>query len=241
MIHKLLQITQLGEKLKTPKLAHFNNTLPLLIEVLKKTKHQHYLLRVGKQTLETKSLRELEIGGRYFAIMKHSSLGNIMISSLKKEPKLPQSFLEFSLQEWKSQFKSQSLEDFQKTARDQMRDAKTSEEFMKWGFFLLGLQKQIVSFWIKDEEKKTFLQFRSRKNRIDFYALLPHLGEIEGKILRINEDQIHLELHVMYDSVASFLSTHQASLEGIDALVICVKDWISPLFLPQDHLLNLKI
>lgn len=240
MIDKLLQLVRTTQSLENKGVAHFNTTLPILLEVLKKTKHQHYLLRLGNQILETKSLKELEIGGRYFALMRHSSLGGIMLSSLKAEPKIPQYFLESSLQDLKEILKTQKRGELQDFALHKMTTSETKEEFLSWGFFLLGLQKEVLSLWLKEEEKRAFLQLRRKKNHLEFYGLFPHLGELSGRVFAIKEG-VRVEIDVLYEGTAFLLDKNRASLKGIDELLIRVRDKINPLFLAQEQLLDLKI
>lgn len=239
MIEKLLQIAQLGQKGEIKRLTHFNTTLPILLEVLKKTKHQHYLLKIGNQILETKSLKELEIGGRYFALMRHLNHGGIMLSLLKKEPEIPKNFLEISLGEFKKE-RLEKSQNFQEMAFEKMLHSQNKDEFLSWGFFLLGLQKGIMSFWFEHEQKRVFLQTKAKKSQIDFYALFPHLGEIEGRIFAL-ADSLVLELNVAYEGVAQLLEKNQSLLKGVSELRVQVSDKITPLFLPKEQLLDLKI
>lgn len=240
MIERLLQIQALTSN-NHPKLNQFNATLPILIQVLKKTKANHYLLLVGNKTLETKSLKELEVGGRYFALMKHSSMGNIMLSSLRSEPKVPQNLIELSLGEAEEILKRPSkMRELGEYALDKLAQSKTREEFLNWGFFLLGIQKNILSFWIGDAEKRTFLQIKAKKREIVFYAIFPHLGEMNGRIFSY-KNSLNLCLKVAYENVASFLHSMQRELIGIDELHINVEENISALFMPKEQLLDLKI
>lgn len=239
MIDKLLQIQKFN-LLSSKNLNHFNATLPILIEVLKKTKTNHYLLMVGNKTLETKSFKALEVGGKYFALMKHLSTGGIMLTSLKAEPKIPKAPLKFDFEELKKNFLDVSrIDQLQEYALDKISQAQNKEDFLSWGFFLLGMQRRILSFWIDQDSKNTFFQIKAQKREMSFYALFPHLGELNGKLYQ--NQGITLELCVSYESVASFLKEHQKLLKGIDRLEVCVDQRISPLFLPSEQLLDLKI
>ncbi|WP_027327481.1 hypothetical protein [Helicobacter pametensis] len=242
MIEQLLGI----QKLQTSthqRLSHFNATLPILIEVLKKTKPNHYLLMVGNQVLETKSLKNLQVGERYFALMRHSSVGGLMLSSLKPEPKIPKGVLELSWDEVTRLVQDHGAKrELQEYALDKMALAKTRDEFLAWGFYLLGMQREILSFWVEHQEKKTFMQIGRKKNGLVFYAMFPHLGEMNGRIYFCQkEDEMILELGVSYESVASFLREKQEELVGVGRLILHVRDKIIPLFLPQEQLLDLKI
>lgn len=241
MIDKLLQIVHLTQKGNVERISSFNTTLPILLEVLKKTKHQHYLLKIGHQTLETKSLKELEIGGRYFALMRHLKHGGMMLSSLRSEPQIPKNFLEISFKEFKKELlESSQMQNIQEIALERMIHSPNKEEFLSWGFFLLGLQKGVVSFWLENEGKKVFLQIKKRKSHIDFYALFPHLGEISGKIF-VLLDCLILELEVAYEGVARLLEENRSLLKGIGELRVQVSEKITPLFLPKEQLLDLRI
>lgn len=241
MIEKLIEIIHLKHRHNMKGSMHFNATLPILLEVLKKTKHQHYLLKIGNQALETKSLKELEIGGRYFALMHHLNHGGITLSSLKSEPQIPKNFLEINFKEFKKELlESSQMQNFQEIALEKMLYATSKDEFLSWGFFLLGLQRGVVSFWLENGGKKVFLQTKKRKSQIDFYALFPHLGEMSGKIF-VFLDSLVLELQVAYEGVARLLEENKSLLKGVSELRVRVGDKITPLFLPKEQLLDLKI
>ncbi|WP_416831016.1 hypothetical protein [Helicobacter ganmani] len=90
MIKQLSQLAQVQNTLQNSanKPTQFNASLPMRLEVMEKMQGIRYMLKVGNIAMETKSLKELEIGGRYWAQMARGSTGGITLSNLIKQPDL---------------------------------------------------------------------------------------------------------------------------------------------------------
>lgn len=235
MIERLLEIQRLNLASKIGKESIFNSTLPIKLKVLAKKGGMKYLLEVGKRTLETRSLKELEVGAKYFAMMKSGKAGNIILSSLTPEPKLNKTPLSLDFIESKELMSKNTFKEIAEFASERLARAESKEEFMEWAFVLSGLQKGVLSFCIQDEEKKHYTQVKKRKNSLEFYAVFSHLGILSGKLSSI------LELEVMYPSVAKLLEENLDSLKWGGEVRIEVKEGIKPLFCMQESLLDLSI
>ena len=78
MIKQLSQLAQVQNTMQnSAKTTQFNATLPIKLEVMEKLQGIRYMLKVGNTAMETKSLKELQVGGRYWAMMGRSSAGGI--------------------------------------------------------------------------------------------------------------------------------------------------------------------
>lgn len=236
MIDKLLEIQRLNLASKIGKESVFNSTLPIKLKVLAKKGGMKYLLQVGSRTLETRSLKELEVGGKYFAMMKSGKAGNIILSSLTAEPKLSKTPLSLDFAESKELLSKNTFKEIGEFASEQLAKSNSKEDFMQWAFILSGLQKGVLTLSIQDEDKEHYTQIKKQKTSLEFYALFSHLGALSGRI-----SKGALELEVMYPSVAKFLSENLHSLQWGGEVRINVASSIQPLFCMQEQLLNLSI
>lgn len=240
MIEKLTKTlkSDIGNKFRV---EHFNSTLPILLKVLQKTKPNEYLLEVGKRTLKSKSHKELKVGSEYYAVMRNTSAGHMMLTSLKSLPTLSQTPLLLDLKSFEEVLKKAHTEELKEFGIEGMLKAKSKEEFSAFGFFLMGLQKNILSFMLEDKEnQRHYLQIKRGRDCLEFFAFYANFGAIIGKVFK-KEQKVHLELQVQFESVAEFLRSYQKDLRGIGEIRIGVVSEIKPLFVMQDALLDLKI
>lgn len=237
MIERLLEIQRLNLASKISKESTFNSTLPIRIKVLAKKGGMKYLLQVGARELETRSLKELKVGGKYFAMMKSGKAGNIILSSLTPEPKLNKTPLKLDLSESKELLSKNTFKEIGEFASEQLAKSSSKEEFLGWAFVLSGLQKGVLTLSIQDEEKEHYTQIKKQKNSLEFYAVFNQLGVLSGKISQAQG----LELEVMYPNVARFLSENLDLLKWRGEVRITVGSKIEPLFCLQEQLLDLSI
>lgn len=237
MIDKLLEIQRLNLASKIGKESVFNSTLPIKLKVLAKKGGMKYLLQVGSRTLETRSLKELEVGGKYFAMMQSGKAGNIILSSLTAEPKLSKTPLSLDFAESKELLSKNTFKEIGEFASDQLVRSNSKEEFLGWAFVLSGIQKGVLTLNIQDEEKESYTQIKKHKNSLEFYAVFNQLGILSGKISKTQG----LELEVMYPNVAKFLSENLDLLQWKGRVKIFVGSKIEPLFCLQEQLLDLSI
>lgn len=237
MIERLLEIQRLNLASKIGKESTFNSTLPIRIKVLAKKGGMKYLLQVGARELETRSLKELKVGGKYFAMMKSGKAGNIILSSLTPEPKLNKTPLKLDLNESKELLSKNTFKEIGEFVSEQLAKSSSKEEFLGWAFVLSGLQKGVLTLSIQDEEKEHYTQIKKQKNSLEFYAVFNQLGVLSGKISQVQG----LELEVMYPNVARFLSENLDLLKWKGEVRITVGSKIEPLFCLQEQLLDLSI
>lgn len=237
MIERLLEIQKLNLASKIGKESIFNSTLPIRIKVLAKKGGSKYLLQVGVRELETRSLKELEVGSKYFAMMKMGKAGNIILSSLTPEPRLSKTPLKLDFAECKELLEKNTFKEIGEFASEQLAKANSKEEFMEWAFVLGGIQKGVLTLSITDEEKEHYAQIKRSKTSLEFYALFSQLGAVSGRVYSGGR----AEIEVAYPSVARFLSENLDSLKWGGEVKILVAERIEPLFCMQEQLLNLSI
>ncbi len=244
MISKIASLSQNITKIAQNK--EFNNTLPTLLKILSKEGKDLYSIKLGNLAQQTKSLKELQVGARYFANISKSSVGTTLISNLTPYPEhlnnLESSPLRFKYNELKSLLESK---DFPKEYKDflaqQFIHANNKNDFFFYGNMLLALQKNIYSFTIDENGRNKILQIKTKNNSnyLEFYALFPSLGNISGMVYYDKDKGMGLNLNTHFKSVKNLLERNLDSLHNFKLINICVQDNIPPLFILEEHLLNI--
>lgn len=212
MLQKILNIAKIAQaSAKSSQVTNFNTTLPLLLEILQRTK-RGYLLKLGNATMEAKSSTPLQVGARYFAVLNDKN-GELLISNLQKIPKIAESAKNSPIV-----FTPKDLEtmgkDFVREFRDSLLDsainAKSKDEFLFLSNSLLALQQGILNLVIKDRNKRILLQIKRQKDKkIEFCAVFSNLGIIRGVVF----DESILHLRVSYERVKKLLENSARELD----------------------------
>lgn len=212
MLQKILNIAKIAQaSAKSSQVTNFNTTLPLLLEILQRTK-RGYLLKLGNATMEAKSSTLLQVGARYFAVLNDKN-GELLISNLQKIPKIAESAKNSPIV-----FTPKDLEtmgkDFVREFRDSLLDsainAKSKDEFLFLSNSLLALQQGILNLVIKDRNKRILLQIKRQKDKkIEFCAVFSNLGVIRGVVF----DKSILHLRVSYERVKKLLENSARELD----------------------------
>ncbi|BCZ17697.1 hypothetical protein NHP190003_09790 [Helicobacter sp. NHP19-003] len=248
-INALQQLGLLQDLLKDhPQARNFNGTLPLLLKVLEKKGADQYLLQLGNQVLESKSQKNLVLGKTYWALVHKSSVGATMLSNLIPQPpilaELKNAPLKLDLQELHkilSQESKEVLKDYQQQILHHFTHATTRQDFLFFGNLLLSLQHEVASFVITDGHKESLVQFKKggKQERLEFYALYPHLGPLQGVLYK--QEGICLSLGVAYESVATLLKGQTDTLKGFSRIEIyTAKPLPEPLFSFEENLLDTR-
>lgn len=229
MLQKILNIAKISQLTQNSQVKTFNTTLPLLLEILQKTQ-KGYLLKLGNATMEAKSNANLQIGTKYWAIIKDTN-GEILISNLQKQPKIMESIkhapLNFTLEDLPKMAKNA---DFVREFRDNLLDfiinAKSKDEFLLLSNSLLALQQGILNLVIKDKNRRILLQITKQKHhKIHFSAIFSNLGIING--ILYNNDILHL--NVCYEHIKKLLENNANKLD-FSEISISVSEDNKPLF-----------
>ncbi|AFI05364.1 hypothetical protein [Helicobacter cetorum] len=238
-LNALNQLNALSAKNAT---HNFNATLPILLKVLEKQDKNLFLLQVGNRIIPTKSEQELQINQPYFATMQRNQLGDIVLKNLVIAPKILNELddlpaLEIKhLKEILTKDSSTPLKEYKELLSEKLIHAKSSQEFLNLANMLLSLQSQVLSFVIQNEHKKAFLQMKAKKQSVDFYALYPNLGEINGNIY-LKEKEKQLFLKATHQRTKEVLEEQIHSLFGFASVeIVCEK--VSMLFKFEERLLD---
>jgi hypothetical protein len=220
-------ISKLGKVLKSLNrlegIKEFNATLPVKIEVKKEINPIRYLIKLGNRELETKSSVPLKPGKKYFAEIKEHN-GKIQISNLKPIPKLLE-ILE------KTVFHKKLTEFGKKEILTRLANSDSKTEFIFYTNILMAYQEKIYHLII-NEKKKALLQYKYSKNKVKFYAVFNHLGEIEGEIT-----ETALTVYSPYNATLLLIKTYE---DELDLDLVLIKKEIKPLYGFSENLLNLK-
>jgi len=240
----LSKLDALGSKNTNPK--ELNSTLPIKIEVVSKLYGIKYMLKMGNVETVTKSLKELDVGRTYWAMMQRTNIGSITLSNLTPQPKI----LEFSkffsmdlavLEKASKGTKESFFSAFKQEVLNKLAASVDRNEFWLWTNVMLSLQQGVFTLPFRYDEKEHLLQLRKRaaKDIIDFYAVFPNLGEIDGLIKQFN-NELFLELRVQFPSVKKYLEKNANELNGVLLSKIEVIKDIKALFSFNNSLLDLK-
>ena len=249
MLGAIANIAKLKEAIAKADTTRFNSTLPISIKVLKKLDKAFYQLQLGNKEYSTKSLKELEVGGKYWGDFNKSKEGIINISNLIKKPKMLQKG-DFVLQ-----FNEKALLELIQTKDpkgvlkslilEQLSTAKSKNEFMQLTNMLIALEDGIFTIPYKDDGINAVLQYKKSKknksnnksNSIEFYAAFDNLGPIDGK-LYLYDDTLKGDISCKYSKTASLLDSIKDEL-SFD-INLSIGDEVSPLSELDSSLLDLK-
>ena len=219
MIQKILNIAKIAQSTQNDSVKSFNTTLPLLLTILQKSK-VGYLLKLGNTTIEAKSNANLQLGAKYWAIVKDIG-GELLISNLKMRPKIAESLknapIKYELENLLEFFKGDKFAkganfvgEYYENLLDKIANAKFKDDFTFLANSLYALNQGILNLVIKDGTRDILLQIKRQKNdKIYFSAVFSNLGIINGSIYK-NEI---LHLSVQYDNVKKLLDSNKNALD----------------------------
>ncbi|RDU57570.1 hypothetical protein [Helicobacter sp. MIT 99-5507] len=244
MINRILNITKIVKNFEQQ--TNYNNTLPLLLQILDKTKNG-YKLKLGNNIIEARSAKELQVGRNYLATIKENKNGEIIISNLVNRPKILEvikdSTLKFEINELKELFKdSKFMQNLSENLEQKISLANSKDDFLFLTHSLIALNKKIINLVIKDKNKEILLQIKKRKkDKIEFSAVFNNLGIINGSIYT---NQI-LIIKTQFNHIKKILESNIKKLEGhenFDEIHILYDEDMEILFdLYGDNILDIEI
>ena len=229
-----LNVSKLGKVLKTLNrlegIKEFNATLPVKIEVQKQINPIRYLIKLGNREVETKSNIPLEVGKKYFAEIKEIK-SKLQISNLKEFPGILTLLDKIKFLNEKN--KTLKLHTFSKEEILQhLANANNKTEFIFFTNILMAFQQKIFHLII-NEKKKAFMQYKYTKNKVKFYAVFNHLGELEGEITTDT-----LTVYSPYNATLQLIELYK---DELDMEVFLYKKEAKPIYVFADNLINLKV
>ena len=223
-----LNISKLGKVLKTLNrlegIKEFNATLPVKIEVKKEINPIRYLIKLGNREIETKSNLPLIVGKKYFAQIKEYK-SSIQISNLKPFPEILDTLEKIPFKEKLIKFSKEEI-------LHHLANSNSKTEFIFFTNLLLAFNEKI-HYLIINEKKKALMQYKYSKNRVKFYAVFTHLGEIEGEI---TTDSL-----TIYSPYMATLRLIEQYKDELNLNVFLKQTEVKQLFNFSENLLNLKV
>ena len=254
MISQIVNIAKIETLLANLKTTRFNSVLPVTIDVLEKGDKNQYMLKIGNKELQTKSAMDLDVGSKYWGVMKEDVKHNApSLSQLLKKPKLLQMQRKNFLPELNSTklqeliTKENPKSEMKAALLERLSTAVSKNEFMTLTNMIAALNENVFTMVLKEGEQSTMFQFKKRKKstpdakedaKIDFYAAFENLGPVEGVVSVINGER-KVSLSLFYEESLEFLKKEldNLDLEG----VLYKKDKnIEPLFELSASLLDLR-
>ena len=250
----LAKIENILSKIATTPLK-FNTTLPVNIDVKEKLEPQKYLLQVGKKEMTTKSMVDLEVGKKYWGVMKEDpKLKSVSLSKLLEKPQLLQGkkgmLPKMNLENVSQLLNAANPKEAMKFALlEKMATATSKQEFLSQANMLQALNENVFTFVMAHGHKETLFQFKKRKSKkpkeekpedakIDFYAAFENLGPIEG-VVEVIDGVRKLSLYLYYENSLQFLQKELQSLD-LEGFLYKKEGKISPLYEYGESLLDVK-
>lgn len=244
MISRILNIAKIAQISQNTK--HYNVSLPILLQVLEKTRNG-YLLKLGQNTIEAKSANTLQLGAKYWANVREGSVGEILISTLIKQPKIvdyiKDTRVKWSFDEVNEMFKdSQFIQHFKERLIEQLSTTQSKDDFLFLSNSLFALSKHIINLVISNNKKDILLQIKKpHNNKVEFCAIFANLGVINGIIF----DLSILHLITQYKSVKTILENNINNLQNyqqFETIKILVNEGSATLFdLYDENLLDVEV
>ncbi|OQX74171.1 MAG: hypothetical protein B6D59_03375 [Campylobacteraceae bacterium 4484_4] len=253
MITQIAQIARVEALLAKLQTTRFNALLPVTIEVRQKEGPQNYLLKIGTKEISTKTLLDLDVGSRYWGVMKEDrTTGVLNLSRLLKQPSLlkkaaflprfeaPQLMEFLSKEHPKAEMKTLLLH--------QLAQSGSKSEFLTLTNMIAALNENLFTMVLQNEGQKTIVQFRKRRTggkkgakeeaSLEFYAAFVHLGPVKG-LIESSEGNRKLTLYLYYENAMKLLEKELENL-GFEGKILHSKTPIEPLYMPAPSLLDLK-
>ena len=227
MISQIVNIAKIETLLANLKTKRFNSVLPMTIDVLDKGDKNQYTLKIGNKELQTKSAMALDVGSKYWGVMKEEPNTAPTLSGLLKKPKLLQMQRKNFLPELNSTklqeliTKENPKAEMKAVLLERLSTAVSKNEFMTLTNMIAALNENVFTMVLKEENQSTMFQFKKRKKstsdskedaKIDFYAAFENLGPIEGVVSVINGER-KVSLSLFYEESLEFLKNE---LEYLD-------------------------
>ena len=229
-----LNVSKLGKVLKTLNrlegIKEFNAALPVKIEVQKQINPIRYLIKLGNREVETKSSIPLEVGKKYFAEIKEIK-SKLQISNLKEIPEILTLLDKIKFMNEKN--KTLKLHTFSKEEILQhLANSNNKTEFIFFTNILMAFHQKIFHLII-NEKKKALMQYKYSKNKVKFYAVFNHLGELDGEITTGT-----LTVYSPYNATLQLIELYK---DEIDMEVFLYKKEAKPIYVFAENLINLKV
>lgn len=253
MISQIAKIANIETLLANLKTKRFNSVLPITIDVLEKGDKNQYTLKIGNKELQTKSAMTLDVGSKYWGVMKEEANNAPTLSQLLKKPKLLQMQRKNFLPELNSAklqeliTKENPKVELKALLLERLSQSVSKNEFMTLTNMIAALNENVFTMVLKEGNQSTMFQFKKRKKsnpdskedaKIDFYAAFEHLGPVEGVVSVIGGER-KVSLSLFYEESLEFLKNELDSLD-LEGLLYKKDKNIEPIYELSASLLDTR-
>ena len=162
-----------------------NTSLPVSIKVVEKTGYNRYILEFNEKKLNTKSMKNLKIGGQYWGEISSGS-ENIVIQNLYEKPNfIPANTLLNGIDLIERLVNEPQIDWFYDHIKDKLTTTNSKAEFEIYTNMLMALQKKIIYIPFMYGKNVCIFEMKIEKNDTLIYIIFsnfpPILFSFEGK------------------------------------------------------------
>lgn len=216
MIEKISRIQKIAKNANSPLVA-INSSLPLSILVSQKIGFNRYILNFANRNLNTKSVKELNVGSRYWGEVQ-SQGENIVIKNLYEKPRiLDEDVLANGLNLIENLIENENLSWFYDYLFKSLSEAKTKDEMKVLAKMLFALQENVVHIPFIYNGTNGVFQLKKEENDMKFFLIFSNFAPLIFKF----KDEVLYEITTPFNNVASLLKSEfsaNITVQNVSAL-----------------------
>ena len=216
MIEKISRIQKIAKNANSPLVA-INSSLPLSILVSQKIGFNRYILNFANRNLNTKSVKELNVGSRYWGEVQ-SQGENIVIKNLYEKPRiLDEDILADGLNLIENLIENENLSWFYEYLFKSLSEAKTKDEMKVLAKILFALQENVVYIPFIYNGTNGVFQLKKEEDDMKIFLIFSNFAPLIFKF----KDEVLYEITTPFNNVASLLKSEfsaNITVQNVSAL-----------------------
>ena len=216
MIEKISRIQKIAKNANSPLVA-INSSLPLSILVSQKVGFNRYILNFANRNLNTKSVKELNVGSRYWGEVQ-SQGENIVIKNLYEKPRiLDEDVLADGLNLIENLIENENLSWFYDYLFKSLSEAKTKDEMKVLAKMLFALQENVVYIPFIYNGTNGVFQLKKEEEDMKIFLIFSNFAPLIFKF----KDEVLYEIATPFNNVASLLKSEfnaNITVQNVSAL-----------------------
>ena len=202
MIEQISRVQKIAKNSQAPLVA-INSSLPLSILVSQKVGFNRYILNFANRNLNTKSVKELNVGSRYWGEV-HSQGENIVIKNLYEKPKiLDEDVLADGLNLIENLVKNENLSWLYSYLFKNLSEVKTKDEMRVLAKMLFALQENVVHIPFAYSGTNGIFQLKKEANEMRVFLVFSNFAPL---IFKFKDENLY-EIVTPFSNVASLLKS----------------------------------
>lgn len=177
-----------------------NTSLPISIKVAQKIGYNRYILEFKNKKLNTKSMKSLKIGGRYWGEIS-SGKENIIIQNLYEKPDFGYSALDDGLNLIEKITKEKSLDWFYEYVFSALADSSDKQKFEICTDMLFALQSKVIHIPFVYEGNFGLFQMKKEEDKSRIYLIFSNFAPLAFEL----ENSQILSISTPFKKVARLL------------------------------------